>query len=88
MALLRELQEELAARARAIGRLWQSRSPSGLQLSWWRAELEANCALQANPAEVEAIHWWTAEELLAQPDLLPSNRDFLAALARREFSCD
>jgi 8-oxo-dGTP diphosphatase len=88
VALLRELQEELAAKARAICRLWESRSASGLHLAWWRAELEANCVLEANPAEVEAIHWWTAEELLRHPDLLPSNRAFLGALARREFSWD
>lgn len=87
-ALVRELQEEIAARARAVCRLWESRSPSGLQLGWWRAEIEANSQLVANPAEVEAIHWWTAEQLLQQPDLLPSNRAFLAALARREFSWD
>ncbi len=87
-ALVRELQEEIAARARAVCRLWESRSPSGLQLGWWRAEIDASSQLVANPAEVEAIHWWTAEQLLQQPDLLPSNRAFLAALARREFSWD
>jgi 8-oxo-dGTP diphosphatase len=87
-ALLRELEEEVSAQARAVGLLWRSESPSGLQLAWWRAELEEGCELRANPSEVESIHWWTADKLLAQPDLLPTNRAFLAALARREFTVD
>jgi hypothetical protein len=37
--------------------------------------------LVPHPDEVETIHWFSAEEMLALPELLSSNRDFLHALA-------
>jgi hypothetical protein len=33
--------------------------------------------LRPNPAEVEAIHWLSAAEMLSHADLLESNRAFL-----------
>jgi 8-oxo-dGTP diphosphatase len=88
VALRRELREELAAEGRILRRLWRNITPSGVQLAWWRVELEAGSPLQANPAEVESIHWWTAGDLRDHPHVLPTNREFLAALERREFSLD
>jgi 8-oxo-dGTP pyrophosphatase MutT (NUDIX family) len=87
-ALRRELLEELAVEARIVRRLWASRTASGLRLAWWRAELTEGCLVVPNPAEVESIHWFTASVLQEQPHLLPTNREFLAALERREFSLD
>jgi 8-oxo-dGTP pyrophosphatase MutT (NUDIX family) len=83
-ALIRELIEELSARVRPLRRLWTNRSASGVELSWWQAELEASSPLQPNPNEVAAIHWLTAAQLVNLPDLLPTNREFLAALERGE----
>ena len=88
VALRRELQEELSAEARIIRRLWNNMTPSGVQLAWWRAELEADSSLLANPAEVESIHWFSAAHLRDHPQVLPTNREFLVALERNEFRLD
>ena len=88
VALRRELREELSAEARIIRRLWNNTTPSGVRLAWWRAELEVDSPLQANPAEVESIHWFSAAHLLVHPEVLPTNREFLAALERDEFRLD
>lgn len=87
-ALHREMQEELAAQVRIERRLWQSVTPNGVQLGWWRTHLAAGSGLEANPAEVESVHWLTAEEMWELPELLPSNRGFLRALRRSEFQLD
>jgi 8-oxo-dGTP pyrophosphatase MutT (NUDIX family) len=87
-ALQRELHEELAAKARITRRLWNNSTSSGVQLTWWRARLERDSPLQPNPAEVESIHWFSARQLLRLPNLLATNREFLAALERNEFQLD
>jgi 8-oxo-dGTP diphosphatase len=87
-ALRRELQEELAAEARIIRCLWNNVTPSGVQLGWWRAELEADSPLEANPAEVESIHWLSADRLRNLPQVLLTNVDFLDALDSKKFSLD
>lgn len=78
MALLRELQEELNVSVRPIERLWNSVTPWGVALSWWHAELAADAELVPNALEVESVHWLGAAEMLALPELLESNRLFLA----------
>ncbi len=88
VALCREMREELAAEIHAVRRLWTNRTPRGVQLSWWRAELAANSPLQANPEEVESIHWFSAAHLRDHPLVLPTNREFLEALERNEFCLD
>jgi 8-oxo-dGTP pyrophosphatase MutT (NUDIX family) len=88
VALRRELREELSAQVRIDRRLWRSVSASGVQLAWWQAQLEHNSPMQANPAEVESVHWLTIAEMLQLPQLLPSNREFLSALERGEFQLD
>jgi hypothetical protein len=47
-----------------------------------------NASRSPNPVEVESVHWLSSVELLALPELLESNRAFLAALERGEFSLD
>lgn len=79
-ALIREMREELDAQVRPIRRVWQSVSPSGVQLYWWFAELDASCTPAPNPAEVESVHWMTTAELAAHPKTLESNRQFLSAI--------
>lgn len=76
-ALCRELREELGCEVVPRERLWQSVTAWQVALSWWLAELPADALLSPNPAEVESIHWFTAEELRELPLLLSSNRAFL-----------
>jgi 8-oxo-dGTP diphosphatase len=87
-ALVREIREELATEVEPIRCLWRSVTPWNVALAWWLARLPPGTALTANPAEVEAIHWLLPEELLALADLLPSNREFLAAILRKEIAIE
>lgn len=84
-ALRRELREELAVEVAGMKRLWQSVTSWGVELAWWYVALPADARLRPNSAEVEAVYWLTAREMSDQPDLLPSNHDFLAALTAGEF---
>lgn len=78
-ALIRELREELNVDVLPLRRLWNNVTPWGVSLAWWHAELTENALLEPNPQEVESIHWLCVEEVLALPELLESNREFLAA---------
>ena len=84
LALTREMREELAVNVEPQRRVWRSVTPWQVQLAWWLATLHDNAVLHPNPAEVESAHWFTAGEMLALPELLESNRHFLAALASGE----
>ena len=83
-AVSREFREELWAEIRPLRHLWRSVTPWGVALTWWLSELSPESTPVANPAEVESVHWFTPQEMLQLPELLESNRDFLAAIARRE----
>jgi (d)CTP diphosphatase len=80
-ALVREFHEELDATIQPIARVWQSVTPWDVELAWWLGHLEPESELSPNPAEVESIHWLTPDEMLAESQLLESNRRFLAELA-------
>ena len=84
-ALVREIQEELGVTVRPLRRLWESVTPWSVHLAWWLAALANPAVLLPNPAEVESVHWLTAAEMLQLPELLESNRHFLAAMAQGEF---
>jgi 8-oxo-dGTP pyrophosphatase MutT (NUDIX family) len=79
-ALVRELAEELNANIRPLRLVWRSTTPWGVELAWWLADLTGE--IRSNPAEVASCHWHSAEEMAAMPDLLESNREFLAMLER------
>ncbi|HEX7375700.1 MAG TPA: NUDIX domain-containing protein [Pirellulales bacterium] len=83
-ALVRELREELNVAVKPLRRLWQSVTPWQVELAWWSAELSADAVPRPAPAEVESCHWLTLGEMAALPELLESNRHFLAAVARGE----
>jgi 8-oxo-dGTP diphosphatase len=87
-ALEREFSEELGAAIRPLRCCRRSTTRWNVQLAWWQAEIQPPGELIANPAEVESIHWLTPAEMLAESELLESNRDFLAALDAREFVLD
>ena len=84
--VIREISEELGVAVTPVRRLWQSSTRWRVDLAWWLAELSPAIEPVPNPAEVESCHWLTIDEMLAHPELLDSNRDFLTALLAREFS--
>ncbi len=87
-ALIREVQEELGAEILPLRRLWRSVTPWNVDLAWWSARLDASTPLTLNAAEVESVHWLAPEEILALPDLLASNCEFLQAILRGEIVLD
>ncbi|HVA49739.1 MAG TPA: NUDIX domain-containing protein [Pirellulales bacterium] len=87
-ALIRELVEELHVEVRPHRRLWSSVTPWKVELVWWLACLPPGSMPVPAPAEVESFHWHTIDEIGELPELLESNRQFLAALARGEFSLE
>jgi 8-oxo-dGTP pyrophosphatase MutT (NUDIX family) len=74
-AVIREFQEEIAGTVMPLTKVWEYRT-DGLLLHWWEAALLTD-DLAPNPAEVARFAWLTADEALALPHLLPSNREFL-----------
>jgi 8-oxo-dGTP diphosphatase len=79
-ALVRELDEELGSVVEPVRCLWRSVTAWRVELAWWLARLAPPVEIKPNPAEVESIDWLTASQLLLVPELLASNRDFLAAV--------
>ena len=84
----RELNEELGANVQVMRRIWQCWTPNGIQLGWWQATLRNAHLMRPNPDEVESFHWLTATEIVKLPQLLATNREFMAALDRREVILD
>jgi 8-oxo-dGTP diphosphatase len=78
-AIVRELREELNVAVQPLRRLWTSVTPWGVALAWWHVDLSESEIIEPNQQEVESVHWLSAEEMLALPELLESNRAFLAA---------
>lgn len=92
-AVRREMREELAVGCVPQGVVWRSRTRWGANVAWWLATLADRAGLEPNAAEVAEIMWLSTETMLAEPDLLESNQQFLEALERGEInlalsSCD
>lgn len=83
-ALVREFREELDVAVEPLRFLWRSVTPWQVRLSWWQVDLAADAKLVPNPAEVESFQWLTPAEMAVLPDSLPSNFEFLDALATGE----
>jgi 8-oxo-dGTP pyrophosphatase MutT (NUDIX family) len=81
IALVREMQEELGVEFRPRECVWRNVTSWGTSLAWWLGEIDAEAIFVPNPLEVESVHWFSSDELLAHVHLLDSNREFLAALA-------
>jgi 8-oxo-dGTP diphosphatase len=79
-AVERECREEVGAAVVATTRVWSSVTNWGTALSWWAVRLVDERDLVPHPVEVAEILWLSADEMLALPDLLPGNREFLVAL--------
>lgn len=80
-ALVREFREELGVAVRPLRRLWRSVTPWQVRLTWWLVDLDTEAPITPNQREVESIHWVTSAEMAGLPDSLPSNFEFLDALA-------
>ena len=87
-ALRREIREELAGDVELLARLWESVTDWNVHLVWWQCRWRSPHAPQPNPAEVESVHWFTADEIRALPDSLTSNVEFLDAWAGGAFRLD
>lgn len=83
-AVVRECHEELAARVVARACVWRSVTSWGTSLAWWTVTFADERELVPDPIEVDEILWRSVEDLLAEPDLLEGNRDFLEAVLRGE----
>ncbi len=79
-ALVRELREELGVEVHPTRRLWECTTSWGVWLAWWLSRLAPDQELTPDPAEVEAVGWYTPAEMAALPGLLESNRAFLEAV--------
>lgn len=90
-AVVRECREEVGAVVAATARVWSSVTSWGTALSWWTVRFVDDVSLEdggllpdpvlvPHPVEVAEILWLSADEMLALPDLLPGNREFLVAV--------
>lgn len=80
-ALVREFREELSLTIRPVRRVWRCVTPWKVELAWWLARLPPDAVPVPNPDEVDSVDWMTPGEMGRLPDLLESNREFLALLA-------
>jgi (d)CTP diphosphatase len=87
-ALVREMLEELGTEVRPLRRIWRSVTPWEVPLSWWQVQVPIDATLRPDPREVESVHWMERRELDKLPGLLESNRQFLAAWQRGDFTLD
>ena len=85
-ALQRELREELGAEIQPLRCVWRSTTRWHVELAWWLGELADEAELCPNPAEVESVHWLTADDMRGHAGLLDSNVQFLIALAAGEIA--
>jgi 8-oxo-dGTP diphosphatase len=81
-AVVRECMEELAASVAPQACVWRSVTAWGTPLAWWNVTFVEERELVPHPIEVDEILWRSAEGLLAEPDLLEGNREFLTAVIR------
>jgi mutator protein MutT len=86
--LLRELREELGVNVTPRRLLQRTVTSWSVDLRWWQAELHTSEQITHDPGEVEAWHWMSVAEILAQRELLESNRHFLAAWHNAQFEID
>ncbi|MFQ5489470.1 MAG: NUDIX domain-containing protein [Phycisphaerae bacterium] len=78
-AVVREMAEEVGLTVRAVEQLWRSSRQDGdgrLVLDWWRVEALAG-RVKPDPAEVAEARWVTADQIRANPDILPGMLEFL-----------
>jgi len=85
-AVVRELDEELSLPVRPLASLWRNAPYAGLELAWWQVTILGEATPVPAPMEVAEYFWMHPDELQEQPQLLPSNLEFLKAWRRGEFT--
>ncbi|PQO29648.1 NUDIX domain-containing protein [Bremerella cremea] len=85
-ALIREIQEELGILATAGHRLYTNVTGWGTSVAWWLTHIAEDAEVQINEKEVAHWCWMAPATMLRHPDLLSSNRDFLASWRNSVFS--
>jgi len=85
-ALIREMQEELNVSVNPIRFVWKSSSIRGFELHWWHASLDEGETIVPNTDEVESFGWKTAQEMIADPELLDTNAEFFKAFNEGAFT--
>ncbi|MEW4456115.1 NUDIX domain-containing protein [Bremerella sp. JC817] len=85
-ALVREIQEELGIESIAGERLFETVTPWGTSVAWWYATIQEDAQVVINLEEVAESFWRQPHELMRDPDLLTSNRDFLSAWGQATFA--
>lgn len=84
VALVREMQEELAIEVAPVRLCWRSVTPWGTHLAWWLASLDPQSEPRANPDEVAEVHWLSRQEIREKEGILPSLPPFVDAWERGE----
>ncbi len=79
VALVREMQEELAIDVEPIRLCWRSVTPWGTNLAWWLADLDQQVVPVPNPDEVAEIHWLNSGDIRMTKGILPSLPPFMDA---------
>jgi 8-oxo-dGTP pyrophosphatase MutT (NUDIX family) len=88
LALVREMQEELAIDVVAVRRCWRSVTSWGTNLAWWLAELDPSQDPVPNPAEVAEVHWMTPDQIRQADGMLASLPAFMDAWENGEVDLD
>ncbi len=83
-ALIREMNEELGLLVQPVCCVWKSVSPWQVPLHWWKVDVANLDHLSPAAEEVADCFWAGVEELLEEPELLQSNREFLDRVRQDE----
>ena len=80
-AVVREMQEELGVEVKPVRCVWRHEFAERNIVLWgWLAEM-ISTDLRPDPAEIADVYWLAPEEGSRHVDGLPTNADFIAALA-------
>ena len=80
VALVREMQEELAIDVQPVRLVWRSVTAWGTKLAWWLAELDHESNPIANPDEVAEVHWMSSKQIRSAKGMLASLPQFIDAI--------
>ena len=79
-AVVREIREELGVGVEPVRCVWRWDATPELTLWGWTATCPGG-ELTPDAFEVADVLWLTPAEIVDHPDAMPTNRDFVAALA-------
>lgn len=85
-ALIREFKEEVALNIEPQKQIWTSVTSWNCQVHWWSVSCQSPFQARVDPTEVAAVGWRGIDELLADSELLESNRQFLEQVVAGQIS--